>query len=157
LKHGLLYGSYELTVDEKNRLGIPSEVRKQLNPERDGSAFFLIVGINRKLWFYADKYYESLVSEQKQEVTPGEDALLFDQMNFSMADKREWDTQGRIVVPDKLLKRTGTNKEVTLIGARDHLELWNRADWEAWELELDRRRADIAQNARQARQTPPRE
>jgi MraZ protein len=157
LKHGLLYGSIELSIEEKNRALVPSEIRKQLNPERDGSALFLIVGLNRKIWLYAEKYYESLAAEQKQEISPGEDALMFDQMTFSMAEKREWDSQGRIVLPDKLLKRTGTNKEVTLIGARDHLELWNRADWEAWELELDRRRSEIAQKARQAHQTPPRE
>src|SRR2546423_4327574 len=47
LKHGLLYGSYELTIDEKNRLLIPSEIRRQLNPESNSDAFFLIVGINR--------------------------------------------------------------------------------------------------------------
>jgi MraZ protein len=157
LKHGLLYGSIELSIEEKNRALVPSEIRKQLNPERDGSALFLIVGLNRKIWLYAEKYYESLAAEQKQEISPGEDALMFDQMTFSMAEKREWDSQGRIVLPDKLLKRTGTNKEVTLIGARDHLEVWNRADWEAWELELDRRRSEIAQKARQAHQTPPRE
>jgi DNA-binding transcriptional regulator/RsmH inhibitor MraZ len=28
-------------------------------------------------------------------------------------------------------KRTALEKEVTLVGVRDHLELWNRRDWEA--------------------------
>ena len=157
MKHGLLYGSFETTIDEKNRVLVASEIRKQLNPERDGSALFLIVGLNRKVWFYAEKYYELLANEQKQEISPGEDSLKFDHMTYGMAEKREWDSQGRIVLPDKLLKRTGTNKEVTLVGARDHLELWNRAEWDAWELELDQQRSEIAQKARQARQTPPRE
>jgi MraZ protein len=130
---------------------IPSEIRKQLNPERDGDAFFVIVGINRKPWLYSERYYESLVFQQAPEITPGEDSLMFDQMNFAMASRVEWDKQGRILVPDKTLKRTGTNKEVTLIGARDHIELWNRPDWEAWEIELDRRRAEIALKAKQAR------
>jgi len=154
VKYALLYGSYDLTIDEKNRLSVPSEIRKQLNPERDGDSFFLIMGTNRKVWFYPEKYYEELVFQQAPEITPGEEALMFDQMNFAMANKESWDSQGRMSIPTKMLKRTATNREVALIGARDHLELWNRAEWEAWELELDRRRAEIAQKARQARQSP---
>ena len=151
MKHGLLYGSYELTLDEKNRLLIPSEIRRQLNPETNSDAFFLIVGINRKPWLYPERYYEELVFQQAPEITPGEESLMFDQMNFAMTSRVEWDKQGRILVPDKTLRRTGINKDVTLIGARDHLELWNRADWEAWEIELDRQRVDIAHKAKQAR------
>ena len=157
MNHGLLYGSYELTIDDKNRLLIPSEVRKAIVPDRDGEAFFLIVGVNRKPWLYPEKSYENLVSQQQSEISPGEESLAFDQMNFAMTSRVEWDKQGRIVVPDKTLKRTAINKEVTLIGARDHLELWNRSEWDAREEELDQKRGEIALKARQARQSPPKE
>src|SRR6266478_589869 len=113
LRHGVLYGSYELTIDEKNRLLVPSEIRRQLNAERDGEAFFLIVGPNRKTWFYPEKYYEELVNKQEPEIVPAEDALMFDQMNFALASRVEWDKQGRVLINDKTLRRTGTNKEVT--------------------------------------------
>lgn len=157
MRHGLLYGSYELTIDDKNRLLIPSEVRRAIIPERDGEAFFLIVGVNRRPWFYTEKYYEYLVNQQAPEITPGEESLAFDQMNFAMTSRVEWDKQGRVLVPDKTLRRTGTHKEVTLIGARDHLELWNRDEWSAREEQLDRQRGEIAVKARQARQTTPTE
>jgi MraZ protein len=146
-----------LSIDDKNRLLIPSEIRRQLEPERDGDAFFVIVGTNRKLWFYSEKYYYELVSRQRTEAIPDLDLLSFDQSTFARASRVEWDKQGRVVVPDKTLKKTETNKEVTLIGVRDHLELWNRADWEAWEEELDRRQVEIALKAKQARQMLPRE
>jgi DNA-binding transcriptional regulator/RsmH inhibitor MraZ len=61
---------------------------------------------------------------------PNEDVLAFNQIHFAMASLVEWDKQWRMLLPDKTLKRTGIGREVTLIGARDHLELWNRADWE---------------------------
>jgi transcriptional regulator MraZ len=60
---------------------------------------------------------------------PDEDQLAFDQMHFSMASRIEWDKQGRILLPDKLLKRSGIGKDITLLGARNHLEMWNREDW----------------------------
>lgn len=151
MKHGLLYGSHELTIDEKNRLLIPSEIRKQLSPDGESERLFLIVGVNRKIWAYAEQAYEALCERQISQLSPDEDELMFDQMNFASASRVEWDKQGRILIPDRTLKRTGTDKEVTLIGARDHLEVWNRSDWDAWETQLDQQRAEIAKKARQAR------
>src|SRR4051812_14442314 len=155
LKHPLLFGEYELTIDEKNRLPIPSAVRKMISPETDGEAFFMVVGINRRPWLYSKRYYEELVMQVPAEMTPGEDRLAFDQLNFAMTSLLEWDAQGRVLIPEKTLKRTGLNKEVTLFGSRDHLEIWNRGDWEARREELEAQSSEIALRARQARIKAP--
>jgi len=158
LRHTVLYGSFELTIDEKNRLPVPSKIRKQLNAGNDDQSIFLflIVGQNGKAWLYPEQYYEELVYKQEPEIMPAEDALMFDQMNFALADKVEVDKQGRILIDARTLRRTGTNKEVTLIGVRDHLELWNRQDWDHWVEELERRRSEIAAAKRssQSKQLP---
>ena len=62
------------------------------------------------------------------------------------------DKQGRVLLPDKMLKRAGIGKDVTLAGVKDHMELWNRSEWEDERDALLRRRAEIALKARQARQ-----
>lgn len=154
MRHPVLYGEYELTIDDKNRLLVPSEVRKRINPESDGEAFFLIVGIHRVPWFYPERYYEELVTQSVPDMTPGEELLAYDQLNFALASRVEWDKQGRILIPDKTLKRTGLGRDVMLIGARDHLELWNRSDWEALREDLIKRGPEIALRAKQARQQP---
>jgi MraZ protein len=154
LRHLLLIGEYELTVDDKNRLLVPSEIRKSMNSERDGDAFFLVLGLNRKPWLYPERYYEQMVFQAQPEITPGEEQLAFDHVNFALASRLEWDTQGRLLIPEKTLRRTELKREVTLIGARDHLEIWNRSDWEIWREELVKRSPEIAIKAKQARQTP---
>jgi MraZ protein len=68
-----------------------------------------------------------------------------------MTCRVEMDKQGRILLPDKSLKRSNIQKEVTLLGVRDHLELWNRADWEARRQELERRGPEIAVAAKRVR------
>lgn len=157
MRHAVLFGEYELTIDEKNRLLVPAEVRKSLDPQVDGERFFLIVGVNRVPWFYPEKAYEELVSQAPVEMTPGEDLLAFDQLNFAMADRLAIDKQGRVLIPERTLRRTNVGKDVTLIGVRDHLELWNRADWETRREALFARSPEIALRARQAReQSPPR-
>ena len=154
MRHLVLYGEYELTIDDKNRMLVPSEIRRQIDPDRDGEAFFLVMGIDGRPWLYPERYYEQLVSRDPGELTPSDDVLAYDRMNLGMTSRIEWDKQGRILFPDKYLKRSGIGKEVTLIGVRDHLELWARSDWEAEREKLATRRAEIAVKARQARQSP---
>ena len=153
VQHAILYGEHDLTLDDKNRLLVPAEIRKALEPQRDGQAFFMVVGQNRKLWFYPENYYGQLVAQSQQDITLDDDVLAFDQMHFARASKVEWDKQGRVVIPEKSLRRTGIGREVTLIGVRDHLELWNRSDWASREEELDQKQNEIALRARQARKT----
>ena len=154
MRHLVLYGNYDLTVDDKNRILVPSEVRKKLEPERDGEAFFLVTGRDGKLWLYPERYYEQLVSRDPSELTPSEDVLAYDRMNLGLASRVEWDKQGRVLLPDRALKRAGIGKDVTLVGVRDHLELWNRSEWEAERDALEARRPDVVEKIRQARQNP---
>ena len=151
MHHAILTGEFELTIDEKNRLLIPSEIRKSIDPARDGEAFFLTVGVNRKPWLYPEKNYAALVSAESQDIIPDADNLAFDQMFFANAARIEMDKQGRILIPDKTLKRTVTGKEVTMIGVNNHLEIWNRAEWDSqFEANLARME-ELAQRAKQAR------
>lgn len=151
--HPVLYGEYELTIDDKSRLLIPSDVRKAIVPEQHGVAFFLVRGINKMPWFYNERYYEQLVARAPQEMTPAFDRLAFDQLNFARASKVEPDKQGRIVMPEKLLRRSEIKREVTLIGVRDHLELWNREAWDAHCEQLEAREAEITTAAREQQQS----
>ena len=156
LRHLVFFGEFELTVDTtKNRMLLPAEIRRQVDPQRDGEAFFLVTGVDGRPWMYPERYYETLVSRDPSELTPTQDALDYDRMNLGMASRLEWDSQGRVLFPEKVLKRAGIGKEVTLVGNRDHLELWDRSEWDAERARLDAKRAEIALKMRQARQQPP--
>ncbi len=152
MRHPVLTGEFELNVDDKNRLLIPSEVRRSINQAEHGDGFFLVMGINRRPWLYPERYYENLVTADPGDITPEHDSLAFDQLHFALASRVEPDGQGRLLLPQKILRRAGIQKEVTLIGVRDHLEVWNRADWEARIEELERQAAEIAIAAKRQRQ-----
>jgi division/cell wall cluster transcriptional repressor MraZ len=53
-------------------------------------------------------------------------------MNFALAGKVELDSQGRLLLNEKLRKRAGLMDNVTLVGVRDHIELWNTQDWDQY-------------------------
>ena len=48
---------------------------------------------------------------------------------FASAVEAELDKQGRIVIPANLLEHAGIDREVTVVGILDHLEIWDRAAW----------------------------
>jgi len=154
VRHLLLIGEHELTIDEKNRLLIPSEIRKSMNSDRDGTAFFLVLGLNRKPWLYPERYYEELVFQAETDITPGEEELDFAHANFALASRLEWDSQGRLLIPEKTLRRTELNREITMIGAGDHLEIWNRSDWDSRRDHIYARHPEIAIRAKKARKSP---
>jgi len=150
-----LSGSYELTIDEKNRMLVPSEVRRQLVPERDGEGFYVLHGVDEHLWFYPELQYEALASRDPTELKPSFGLLDDYRANFGMATRILWDKQGRILIPEKYLTDPDIGKNVTFVGVRDHMELWRTDEWTAECERLKNKRREEAQKARQQRQQPP--
>lgn len=150
MKYPIFHGAHELTIDDKNRLLVPASVRRVI-PQECGEAFFVVDGVNHVPWLYPERVYEEMVRETPTDMLPDEDQLAFDQYHYGLADRVPWDKQGRILLQDSMLKESGIGKDVTLVGTRDHLELWNRADWTARRSELVRTRPEIIARARKAR------
>jgi DNA-binding transcriptional regulator/RsmH inhibitor MraZ len=116
---------------------VPADVRKLMQPQVDGEGFYVIIGRNHKPWLFAERYYDDLLAREsekmntQQELRPDKRRLREWQRRFGMARRIAWDAQGRILFPEMTLRRTETGRDVTLVGVRNHLELWNRAEWEA--------------------------
>lgn len=148
-----LFGQYPVKVDSKNRLLVPADIRRRIKPESHGKDFYLTVGYNRRPWLYPDKFYEELVSLQKPDLASGPDLSDFDRMSLSLAEWIELDGQNRLQIPVRSVEWTGLQqtKEFFLIGVRDHMELWDKAEWESERKTLLQRGPDIVARAKQAR------
>ncbi|MFH1746307.1 MAG: hypothetical protein ABIG44_04610 [Planctomycetota bacterium] len=128
-----LVGTYELTIDAKNRLSIPYKIRRKMDDRRDGRSFYVLPGQRQgTLALYPEVYFEDL-----RPVPPAEslsdETHEWRQFEYSQCDLLDPDSQGRILIPDRILKRAELGKEVTLIGVQDHLEIWDRQEYEAFE------------------------
>ncbi len=127
-------GTFELTIDSKNRLSIPHPIRSKLNPDTDGRAFYIVPGYRPgTLSIYPEKYFERIRGPAVQPEELSQEAYEWRQFEFSQSALVDPDTQGRVLIPDRLLKRAGIGREVVLIGVQDHLELWSRKDFEEFE------------------------
>ena len=62
----LFVGEFDQTLDDKRRLAVPAPLRDQIDPSVDGGGFFLVLGADRHLWLYPDRYYRELMATLKR-------------------------------------------------------------------------------------------
>ena len=146
----LLTGEYQHVVDEKSRVLISNKLRNQIDSEEHGSNFYLVLGVNGILCMYPEKYFERLVLSVAPNTTAPDEAVAFERMSFALASKIELDSQGRLLLNENLRKRAGLKDRITLVGVRDHIELWNSENWEQY---LADNMAQYQKQMSQARQT----
>jgi len=114
---------------------MPVKVRQQIPAEEHGSGFYQVLGVDRIISLYPDRYYERIaLAVAPRKVAPDE-SLAFDRINYALAGRVELDRQGRVLLSEKMLRRAGLKEQVTLIGARDHLEVWDQDRWSAYLVE----------------------
>ncbi len=128
----LLTGEYEHVIDSKSRVLISNKLRNQIDAEEHGSNFYLVLGANGILCLYPEKYFERIVLAVAPGNTAPDEAVVFERMSSALAGKVELDRQGRLLLNEKLRKRAGLKDHVTLVGVRDHIELWNSENWEQY-------------------------
>ncbi|MHC4575546.1 MAG: division/cell wall cluster transcriptional repressor MraZ [Planctomycetota bacterium] len=128
----LLTGEYEHTVDEKNRVLISNKLRNQIDVAKHGSNFYLVLGANGILCLYPEKYFEQIALAASPGSNPPDESVAFERITFALASKVELDRQGRLLLNERQKKRAGLTDRITLVGVRDHIELWNSEDWERY-------------------------
>ena len=128
----LLTGEYQHVVDGKSRVLISTKLRGQIDVDEHGSNFYLVLGANGILCLYPEKYFEQIVLAMSRGTAAPNEAVNFERMSFAMASKVELDGQGRLLLNEKLRTRAGLKDHITLVGVRDHIELWNSEQWEQY-------------------------
>jgi MraZ protein len=146
------YGNFATSIDAKRRLVRPAEVRYGMEPVRDGRSFYLFIGKNRKIWFYPRQQYIQLISKVRLGLIPSDEDMDFYQATVGRSFELEWDKQGRVIVPEPLLRRAKILKlpaEVTIVGTVEHYQLWPSAEWEANSDRLDTKFEPIMSRAKE--------
>jgi len=128
----LLTGEYQHVADGKGRVLVSNRLRSQIDVDEHGSNFYLVLGANGVLCLYPEKYFEQIVLAVAPGATAPDEAVAFERISFALASKIELDGQGRLLLSEKLRKRAGLKDDITLVGVRDHIELWNSDNWEQY-------------------------
>ena len=116
-----LTGIYNHNLDAKGRLFIPAKLREEL-----GEVFYVTLSPEKCLWAYPPETWQSLQARTSS-LPLHEQASA--RMLFASATKCEPDSQGRILLPQKLREFAGLTKSVTVVGSNNHVEIWDSDSW----------------------------
>ncbi|QIL50533.1 division/cell wall cluster transcriptional repressor MraZ [Weissella coleopterorum] len=117
----MFMGTYQHTLDSKNRLIIPAKFRNQL-----GSGFVVTKGNEHSLHAYSQVGWETYQSKLNQLPSNNAKVRQFKRAILAGATEAEFDKQGRIVLPNTLKEHALLKKDIVIIGyGDDEFEIWD--------------------------------
>lgn len=133
----MFYGEYHHSLDEKGRLIMPSKFREQL-----GDVFYIAIDLwgqeeEKCLCAYPEKSFRNLCEKlRNMAATDSETRKLFRKF-YSHVQDTSLDKQGRVMLSSELKEHASLEKEIVLAGQDDHIEIWNREKWEAYNEDIE--------------------
>jgi MraZ protein len=119
-------GEFRHSIDEKNRITIPSRWRRD-----EAEEFILLPEASHQFLLVmspAEFARMSSAAELNQGVS-ARDRRVFLRQLHSRAQHGAADRHGRLVLPEELCRKIGLKGEVALVGGRGRFEIWNLQRW----------------------------
>ena len=125
---GSITGTFERSLDAKDRLMLPARLQEDL-----GYECYLTMGVDKCLSLYPESSWQTFT--QRYAELP---VSLSRKMRplFANAVKCRLDSQGRINIPVRLKGYAGITKDVAIIGVHDRAEIWDLNTWKASDEEM---------------------
>ncbi len=126
-------GTFDYTLDAKNRLTVPAKFRTSLS-----DSVMITRGNGDCLAIWPKRDFEEFVSSALQGtgvIDPRRDAI--NRYYFSNSFETELDSAGRVMVPTQLMAHGKLAKDVVVNGVGDRIEIWDRQGWAEYNAKLD--------------------
>ena len=126
-----MIGKYPARLDEKNRLFVPAKLRAEL-----GDDFYITLGVNcghRCLTVYTAEDWQKLQNNYNE--LPISQRSAATSLIFMYATECAPDKQFRFTLSQNLMTYAGIEKDVIIVGRAGQAEIWDAAEYEAFELE----------------------
>lgn len=118
-------GTFEYTLDAKNRLTVPARFRAEL-----AGGVVLAKGLERCVALWTPGAYDAYTAASLQGLHPlSKEAQKLRRFFSANSLDTELDAAGRVMVPSFLLEHAGLSRDVVVTGAGNSLEIWDRASW----------------------------
>ncbi len=114
----MFFGEYYHQLDNKGRLRIPAKLRNEL-----GNKYCVTMGIDHSLFVFSMEKFEELGRKLKEVPLGDVEAQKAIGALFFNAFDVEEDAQGRFVLPQKLRKYAGIEKNIVVRGVMDRIEI----------------------------------
>ena len=119
-------GSFRHSIDEKNRITIPSDWRRT-----EGQDFIILPEPHDQylLVMSSEEFARLSAQVESDSAISARDRRIFSRQLHSRAEHGSADRQGRLVLPEDFCQELGLKGEVALVGGRGRFEIWNLQKW----------------------------
>lgn len=130
-----LYGYRVHKLDAKSRVAIPAHMRGRL-----GEEFVASLGLGDFVALYPQDQWEALLEKVQNSKLSSEKKKTLSMYLIASADKMSLDSQGRILLSDRLKNKVNLagEKEAVVFGNINHIEIWNSAMFEEQVSSIDK-------------------
>ena len=136
----MLIGEFIHTIDPKKRLAIPSKLRKEI-----GEKAVLTKGLDNCLFLYPIREWETLAQKLGNLSMGQANTRSFVRSLLSGAVEVDFDSLGRILVPDYLKNWSDLKKKVVIVGVFNRLEIWDQENWNKYKEQIEKNTDAIAE------------
>ena len=137
----MFIGEYKHNLDNKGRLAIPAKFRSQL---KKGAV--VTKGLDNCLFLYPKEIWEARAEIYANLPESQAKARAYARLMLAGAMEVDFDSQGRINLPDYLVKFGGLKKKAVVAGIYNRLEIWDEDKWEKFRQETDKDSTKIAES-----------
>lgn len=125
----MFLGTFNTNIMDKGRLSLPKKIREELNNGR----LILTIGFEEGVFGFTEKKWEETTnSELNRPLFSDKEGRDLRRKMCAEAVNIELDSQGRFVMPNRMLNFCGLRNEAVIIGAGDHFEIWDLEKWEEY-------------------------
>ncbi len=135
---GMFLGEYQHTLDAKGRLSLPAKFRSQM-----AGSYVVAKGLEGCLYVYAPEDYASFLTQLTERGDFDKKHRQVRRFFTAGAKEDELDAAGRLSVPAGLREYADLQREVTVIGNDDRIEIWNADAWAAYNGETESRIEEV--------------
>jgi len=118
-------GTFDYSLDQKNRLTVPARFRAAL-----AEGVVLATGTDGCIEVWKPSDFDERLDAALRDRNPlSKEARKIRQWFFANSHEVELDSAGRVAMPASLIAHAKLDKEVVVTGIGDHLQIWDRRAW----------------------------
>ncbi len=129
-KVNVFCGEYNVNLDDKGRIALPSKVRPR-NEDGSPQKLMLAAGMDGCLALHTPESWQETTSSLAKAGFTSKGLRLLRRHTFSKAAEVTPDKQGRFLIPANLISFAGLSDKVLVIGVDTLIEIWNPVTYAA--------------------------
>ena len=123
----MFLGEHHHSLDAKGRVILPARFRERL-----ASGLVFAPSQDRCIDVYPLTAFERRVEELRAVPREDQRARAYLRVFLAGAHEEKPDSQGRVTIPPRLREYAGLERDLTINGADEKIEIWDRGTWDSY-------------------------